>query len=148
MSGSTTDIEPEPGATSLYERIGGHEGIHRLIGPFYAKVRQHPVLGPIFAARINDWPAHLEKIAGFWSGMTGGPLLYGGGMGRHFSLGIGDEHFAAWLGLWDENARGLLGPVEADEMSRLAHAIGDDLNRMISRYRPQFGRDFNVQTDE
>ena len=138
----------ESGPASLYDRIGGREGILRLITPFYTKVRRHPVLGPIFSARISDWPAHLEKIAGFWSGMTGGPLLYGGGMGRHFSLGIGDEHFEEWLGLWDQNARELLAPAEAGEMSRLAHAVGDDLRRMISRYKPQFGRAFDVQTDE
>ena len=51
----------------LYERLGGHAGIRKLIEPFYIDVRQHAVLGPIFNAHIQDWPAHLDKIAGFWS---------------------------------------------------------------------------------
>ena len=146
-SESSLNASPAPGA-SLYDRLGGHEGILRLITPFYTKVRQHPVLGPIFNERISDWPSHLAKIAGFWAGMTGGPSRYPGGMGRHFSLGIGDEHFAAWLGLWDENAKALLPEAEAEGMSRIAHNIGDDLQRMIARYRPQFGHEFNAQTDE
>ena len=139
---------PSQETASLYERIGGHSGILKLITPFYAKVRQHAVLGPIFNERIPDWPRHLEKIAKFWSGMTGGPLLYPGGMGKHFSLGIGDEHFGMWLGLWDENAKAMLPETEAAEMSQLAHAVGDDLQRMIARFKPQFGREFDVQTDE
>ncbi len=50
---------------SLYDRLGQHAGILKLIKPFYADVRQHTVLGPIFEAHIQDWPAHLDKIAGF-----------------------------------------------------------------------------------
>ena len=33
--------------STLHERLGGHEGILKLIQPFYADVRQHAVLGPI-----------------------------------------------------------------------------------------------------
>ena len=54
---------------SLYERIGGRDGLMLLLRRFYADVRQHHVIGPIFTARIDDWPSHLEKIAGFWSGL-------------------------------------------------------------------------------
>jgi len=57
---------------SLYERIGGHEGILKLIKPFYADVRQHELLGPIFNAQVKDWSAHLEKIADFWALQAGG----------------------------------------------------------------------------
>jgi hemoglobin len=127
-------------SSTLYDRIGGHEGIMRLITPFYAKVRHDPMLGPVFNTRIADWPSHLAKITEFWARMTGGPSAYAGGMGRHLSLGIDERHFAAWLALWDENAKATLPEAEAGEMSRLAHGIGDDLARMIARYRqPQFG---------
>jgi truncated hemoglobin YjbI len=37
----------------LYQRIGGHEGISRLLRHFYADVRQDPMIGPIFNARIK-----------------------------------------------------------------------------------------------
>jgi hemoglobin len=49
----------------LYDRLGGHAGILKLIKPFYADVRQHNVLGPIFNSHVTDWPAHMEKIAEF-----------------------------------------------------------------------------------
>ncbi|MFD1808309.1 hypothetical protein ACFSHQ_09780 [Gemmobacter lanyuensis] len=32
----------------------------------YAAVRAHPVLGPVFAHHVTDWPAHEEKISRFW----------------------------------------------------------------------------------
>src|SRR5436190_11882384 len=75
---------------SLYERIGGHDGILKLIRPFYADVRQHAVLGPIFNAHIHDWPAHLEKITEFWARQMGGPSQYPGGFaGAHMRINAG-----------------------------------------------------------
>jgi hypothetical protein len=50
----------------LYQRIGGREGISRLLRHFYADVRQDPLIGPIFKAQIKDWKHHLEIIASFW----------------------------------------------------------------------------------
>jgi len=32
----------------LHQRIGGHEGISKLLRHFYADVRQDPLIGPIF----------------------------------------------------------------------------------------------------
>ncbi|MSU34615.1 MAG: hypothetical protein EXS36_05805 [Pedosphaera sp.] len=64
---------------TLYRRIGGRDGIQRLIRPFYMDVRQHEILRPIFNARIQNWPAHLEKIREFWIRQTGGPSQYRGG---------------------------------------------------------------------
>ena len=57
----------ETESTSLYARLGGHEGIAKLLRYFYADVRQHEVLGPIFNSRIHDWPMHLAKIGEFWA---------------------------------------------------------------------------------
>ena len=118
---------------TLYERLGGHEGILRLLRPFYIDVRQHAVLGPIFNAHIEDWPAHLDKIAEFWARQTGGPSRYGGGFaGAHLSLGIGAEHFEHWLGLWDFNCRRNLATAEAQEMSVLAHEFGRRLKFIVA----------------
>lgn len=108
----------------LYERLGGHIGILKLIKPFYADVRQHAVLGPIFNAQITDWPAHLEKITEFWSRQTGGPSRYGGGFGSaHLPLDLKPEHFEQWLRLWEFNNARHLAPREAEEMTGLAHQL-------------------------
>lgn len=121
-----------PPPETLYNRIGGRDGLMLLLRRFYADVRQHAEIGPIFAAHIADWPAHLGKIAGFWSGLTGGPALYGGGMAaRHIPLRLEEKHFQAWLGLWQRHCRAHLPANEADEMIAVAESIGQRL-RMIA----------------
>ena len=42
------------------------EQIDRVVAVFYAAIRRHEVLGPIFNAHVTDWPEHEEKIARFW----------------------------------------------------------------------------------
>lgn len=121
---------------SLYDRIGGDAGLALLLRRFYADVRQHHVIGPVFAAHIADWPAHLQKIAGFWAGLTGGPALYRGGMAaRHLPLQLTEPHFEAWLGLWHRHCRAHLPATEAEEMIALAETIGQRL-RAITGVRP------------
>lgn len=120
---------------TLFERLGGRPALLQLLRHFYADVRQHQVIGPIFRAQIHDWPAHLEKIADFWSGATGGPALYSGPMPqRHFPLGLEAEHFEIWLDLWRRNCRIRLQPTEAAEMIRLAEDIGERLRDLIGRF--------------
>ena len=107
---------------SLYERLGGHEGILKLLKPFYIDIQQHAVLGPIFNSHIEDWPAHLDNITEFWALQAGGPSKYRGGFGAaHISLGLKPEHFQHWLGLWEFNCMRQLPPTEAAEMVALAH---------------------------
>ena len=117
---------------SLYERLGGREGILRLIQPFYIDVRQNAVLGPIFNSRIDDWPAHLANITEFWARQTGGPSSYAGGFASaHLPIGIQPEHLKLWLELWDFNCRRHLATPEAVDMSALAHRIGEQLQRIL-----------------
>ncbi len=121
--------EPAP----LFERIGGRAGLLRLLRHFYADVRQHREIAPIFAAHIADWPAHLEKIADFWSGVTGGPARYAGGMPfKHAPLGLEERHFEAWLGLWGRHCRAHLPPAEAEELVALAEGIGRRLRQILA----------------
>ena len=125
------------GECSLYERLGGHDGILKLIKSFYVDARQHSVLGSIFNSHIPDWPAHLEKIADFWALQTGGPTRYRGGFaGAHMPLGLQAEHFQHWLGLWELNNGRHLAPHEAKEMNRLAHDFGRRLFAMTQNRRP------------
>lgn len=122
---------------SLYERMGGRDGLRRLLWHFYSDVRQHALIGPVFDRQISDWPAHIEKIASFWARLTGGPLEYSGGMPmKHLNLGIEPQHFAAWLQLWEFNCANHLGPAEAQEMIALAHEIGGRLKGFVCREIP------------
>lgn len=118
---------------SLFTRIGGRPKLLELLKYFYADVRQHAEIGPIFAAHIRDWPAHIQKIADFWCGVTGGPSSYPGGMPmKHFPLGLEERHFAAWLGLWERQCRARLTSPEADDMIDVAQTIGRRLRTMIA----------------
>lgn len=105
----------------------------QLLKFFYADVRQHREIAPIFASNIHDWPAHLEKIADFWSGATGGPVVYRGAMPlKHMPLGLEERHFEAWLGLWARHCRARLSPVEAGELIAIAESIGQRLRQIVA----------------
>lgn len=126
----------EPTGEPLYVRMGGRPALMHLLRHFYADVRQHAVIGPVFERMIDDWPAHLEKIGDFWSGLTGGPPLYRGPMPhKHLPLGLEAEHFEAWLGLWRRNCRQHLPVAEAEELIGLAETIGGRLRQITAHYK-------------
>lgn len=103
--------------------------IHTLVHAFYAKVRVHPLLGPIFNGAIEDWDTHLAKLCDFWSSvilMTG--RFKGQPMAVHARLpGIEPEHFAIWLGLFGETAREMCPSEAAALFEAKAAMIGQSL---------------------
>lgn len=122
---------------TLYDRLGGRPSLLRLLHHFYADIRQHQVTGPVFAAHVHDWPAHIEKIANFWSNVTGGPTLYSGPMPfKHLPLGLAEHHFQAWLGLWGRHCHTWLAPQEADELTAAAETIGRRLRQVVALHSP------------
>lgn len=128
-------MHPPSSNSPLYDRLGGRPALVHLLRYFYADVRQQQEIGPIFNRQITDWPAHLEKIADFWSGMTGGPAVYAGAMPvKHLPLGLAGKHFEAWLDLWRRHCRAHLAPAEATEMITLAESIGERLQGIIARH--------------
>jgi len=115
----------------LYQRIGGSEGLSRLLRHFYADVRQDPLIDPIFNAQIKDWKHHLEVIASFWETIIGGPSTYARPMPmKHLTLRLREEDFERWLFLWQANCRAQLSSDVAKEMTDLANHIAHRL-RMI-----------------
>ena len=119
---------------SLYDRVGGHAGILKLLKSFYADVRQHAVIGPIFNAQIEDWDAHLVKITEFWALQAGGHSKYRGGFaGAHMQFDLQPEHFQHWLRLWEYNNARQLPPGEADEMNDLANRFAGRLFTLTQR---------------
>ncbi|HRD28658.1 MAG TPA: group III truncated hemoglobin [Caulobacter sp.] len=78
-----------------------------LVHAFYGRVRQDPVLGPIFDRAIGDgWDEHLARLCDFWSSvllMTG--RFKGAPMAAHARLPeIEAPHFRRWLALFRETA--------------------------------------------
>ena len=86
--------ENEP---SLFDKIGGEEGVERLVGEFYQRVVSDPELGPFFQRAPID---HLKKMQKeFFSEALGGPLFYTGRSLRqvHAGKGIQREHLLCFI---------------------------------------------------
>lgn len=100
-----------------------------VVTEFYAVVRTHPGLGPVFAAHVSDWPAHEAKIAGFWRNAILGERSYDGNpMAVHKAAGnVHPGMFEIWLGLFDSVLNRELAPDKAAAWSALAHRIGRGL---------------------
>lgn len=115
------------------------EQIDRVVATFYAAVRRHEALGPIFANHVTDWPAHEAKIARFWRNAIlaeGG--YYGNPMQAHRAAGdVEPAHFAPWLMLFDETLRRTLPEASARAWSALAHRIGAGLRMGVEDSRPR-----------
>lgn len=95
----------------------------RLLDHFYARVRADALLAPYFAEL--DMPAHLPRIADFWSTMLFGTGRYTGNAFRpHLAMpGLAPEHFARWLAALEATVDdGWAGPV-AERMKALGHRI-------------------------
>ena len=103
--------------------------IEAVMAAFYAAIRQHPVLGPVFAAHVTDWPEHEAKIARFWKNAILMQRVYDGNpMEAH--LNAGDVHpgmFEPWLALFDTVLKRELPAEIATAWSALAHRIGAGL---------------------
>lgn len=97
-----------------------------VVAEFYAVIRLHPGLGPVFAAHVSDWPAHEEKIARFWRNAILHERSYDGNpFAVHHAAGdVRAPMFDVWLGLFDSVLRRHLPPETAQSWSALAHRIG------------------------
>ncbi|MGR3616701.1 MAG: group III truncated hemoglobin [Paracoccaceae bacterium] len=104
---------------------------------FYARIRQHHVLGPVFAAHVTDWPEHEAKIAGFWRNAILREGSYNGNPMRvHVSRpDIKAEHFPLWLDLFHDVLHQSLPEDIASQWMALARRIGDGFRMGIVSMR-------------
>jgi len=110
--------------------------IETLVRTFYARVQQDPLLGPIFAERIEAWEPHIARIRAFWSSvalMTGD--YHGQPMRLHMALPVDAAHFDRWLDLFEATARELCPPAAAAHFIERAHRIADSLELGINAQR-------------
>jgi hemoglobin len=102
-----------------------------LIDTFYARVRRHPALGPIFEAAIAEanWPMHLATMRRFWSSVTLASGRYAGNpVAVHRAVaGLERPLFASWLELFAATASELFEPAPALEFSVKAGRIATSL---------------------
>ncbi|MCG5432452.1 globin [Mycobacterium sp. MYCO198283] len=89
------------GATSFYDAVGGHETFRRIVGSFYAQVRDDEVLRPLYPE--EDLYAAEVRLLLFLEQYWGGPRTYSEQRGhprlrmRHAPFRIGPLERDAWL---------------------------------------------------
>lgn len=80
--------------------------INLLVETFYARIRAHHVLGPVFEQAVGDnWDHHLARMKVFWASVTMNAGRYSGKpvpAHRKHSDSIRDWHFGVWLGLFKQ----------------------------------------------
>jgi hemoglobin len=112
--------------------------VDHLVETFYGRIREDDLLGPIFAERISDWPAHLARMKAFWRSVlhnsgefSGNPML------KHLAIpGLELRHFARWLELFYATLRDAETHPEATALvGGRARMIADSLLTAIAMRR-------------
>lgn len=94
---------------TIYEAVGGIEGLRRLSNAFYEAVLADPLLAPVFA---NFSSTHIEHVAIWLSEIFEGPTRYTDELGghqallkAHLGLSITEEQRTRWLELMDASVK-------------------------------------------
>jgi hemoglobin len=101
-----------------------------LVHAFYERVRQDPVLGPIFNAHVDDWDHHLAKLVDFWSTILRrtGRRFTGTPMPKHVALpGLTADLFQRWLTLFRETADAQPNRAMGERACAMAGRIAESL---------------------
>ena len=128
-----TSARPAVTAAVMAETGLDEEVLRQLVHRFYGKVRDDKLLSPIFAARITDWPPHLERMVTFWSSvalMTG--RYHGRPVPAHTPLPIDVVHFDRWLTLFRATAKETCTPAGATHVMERAECIAQSLHIAVA----------------
>lgn len=136
-------LTPEPKSAArrreaVVDQISADTGIDepmiaRLVDAFYDRVRDDPMLGPVFADRISNWVTHLQQRRLFWSSvalMSG--AYHGRPMPKHLPLPVDARHFDRWLELFEITAAEICPPAAASHFVERARRIAESLELGIA----------------
>ena len=107
------------------------ERLKALVDLFYGRVRQDPLIGPVFNGAIHDWPEHLDKLQAFWSSVM---LTSGRYKGRPLPAhikhagSITPASFERWLELWRVATEDVMPGEAAAAMQEKASRIAESLS--------------------
>ncbi|MEO6205619.1 MAG: group 1 truncated hemoglobin [Mycobacteriales bacterium] len=116
--------------TPLYERIGGHEGLERIVPTVIALHLENPIVGERFRNAKKAIP-ELERLAieFFATGLSGEPSYDGLSMAQaHAGMGISAEDYLAVLDdILAALAQHEVGQQECAELLAIAYSLKDDI---------------------
>ncbi len=111
-----------------------------LVDAFYARVRAHAQLGPIFAAALgpDGWPHHLRTLEAFWSSvmLTSGRYKGNPVMVHQALPDLPPALFAEWLRLFEATAADLFTPDAAARLVAKARNIARSLQLALAARLP------------
>ncbi|MBN8777669.1 group II truncated hemoglobin [Thiomonas arsenitoxydans] len=111
---------PQPVSSTPYQRLGGAEGVRRLVDHFYDLMDLEPQYVDLRAMHPTNSEETREKLYLFLSGWLGGPDLYSPQYGhprlrmRHFPYAIGTKERDEWMACMVQT----LNEVEMDDTLR------------------------------
>ena len=115
-----------------------HPDLAALVEAFYARARADALLGPVFAAHVQDWPHHLRSLTAFWAAQLRGRGTYRGSpIAAHRALARGagarltPDMFARWLDLWQQTTVQVMPHEDAHILQARAQRIADVLRAAI-----------------
>lgn len=96
-----------------------------LVNTFYAKVRNDPILAPIFERHVADWSLHIPKLIAFWSTALRGSKSYRGNplLMHRLLPDLTSWTFERWLDLFHETTGALPNRAMAERADELAQRI-------------------------
>ncbi len=107
--------------------ISDKEDVKIFVDAFYSKVKIDSLIGPVFAARIEEdrWSIHLERMYSFWNTVLFAQQDYRGNpFSKHSSLPIEAPHFERWIGLLTETLDEHFEGEKAEEVKMRAIKMG------------------------
>lgn len=110
------------------------EKIEALVRTFYGRVRDEPVIGPVFDARIEDWEYHLGRMMMFWRTVLRSEPAYVPGpkgpppMVHRAIAELERDHFRRWLSLFRDTAAEVFDPVAAELIAARAERMAVHLS--------------------
>ena len=110
---------------SLFEALGGDDGVRGLAGAWHARVMADEVVSHAF--RHGYHPEHVERLAAYWAEAFGGPTTYSDDMGDettvvriHSGNGPHEEMDRRAIACFDQ-ALSDIGLVPDDPLRRVLH---------------------------
>lgn len=121
-------------ATSQFTNITD-DSIATLVDRFYAAIRRHPVLAPVFEHAIapDEWPTHLATMRKFWSSVMQASGAYSGNpVAVHRAVqGLERSMFPQWLELFEATTTTLFTPELAAAFVAKAQRIAFSLQLAV-----------------
>ena len=122
---------------SLFDRIGGHAAVERVVDAFYARVEADAELRAVFPADLGPGRAKQKLFMEQW---LGGESLYSQRYGdprlrrRHFPFVISERAAGRWLRHMSEALREC--DVDADVRAEMLAALGPLAHQMVNEGEP------------